>query len=76
MSGVNWMRLNRPPIDFASALASMVLPTPGTSSISKCPWHSKQMAVSSTISRLPTMTFSTLPISLAAKSGMVCIRFF
>ena len=36
-SGVNWMRLTVQSTDRASALASMVLPTPGTSSMSRCP---------------------------------------
>ena len=34
MSGVNWMRLKEQSSDFASADASVVLPTPGTSSMS------------------------------------------
>jgi hypothetical protein len=33
-SGVNWMRPNGASIDWASALARVVLPTPGTSSTS------------------------------------------
>ena len=37
MSGVNWMRLNSQPVDFARLRASIVLPTPGTSSISRWP---------------------------------------
>ena len=37
MSGVNWMRRNEQSIDRAIALASIVLPTPGTSSISRWP---------------------------------------
>ena len=36
-SGVSWMRLNLQSMLLASALASTVLPTPGTSSISTCP---------------------------------------
>ena len=36
-SGVNWMRRNEQSIDRAIALASIVLPTPGTSSISRWP---------------------------------------
>ena len=34
-SGVNWIRRTEQSIDRASALASMVLPTPGTSSMSR-----------------------------------------
>jgi hypothetical protein len=34
-SGVNWMRLTDPSMDAATALASDVLPTPGTSSMSR-----------------------------------------
>ncbi len=36
-SGVNWMRPTEPPTLAAKALASVVLPTPGTSSRSTCP---------------------------------------
>ena len=36
-SGVNWMRRTEQSTDRASALASIVLPTPGTSSISRWP---------------------------------------
>src|SRR5256886_487550 len=35
MSEVNWMRWKPAPMDRASAAASVVLPTPGTSSISR-----------------------------------------
>src|SRR6185436_335243 len=66
MSGVNWMRLNDVPNERASALASMVFPTPGTSSMSRWPWHSKPMTVNCTSALLPTMTFSTLAIKLWA----------
>ena len=34
---MNWIRRNEQSIDRAIALASIVLPTPGTSSISRCP---------------------------------------
>ena len=37
MSEVNWMRWNEAPMDRASPEASVVLPTPGTSSIRRCP---------------------------------------
>ena len=39
-SGVNWMRLKLQPIERAMDFASIVLPTPGTSSISTWPPHS------------------------------------
>ncbi len=35
ISGVHWMRLNEQPMERARLRASIVLPTPGTSSISK-----------------------------------------
>src|SRR5436305_170504 len=38
-SGVNWIRLKVQSSERASARASIVLPVPGTSSISKCPPH-------------------------------------
>src|SRR5262249_39873386 len=59
-SGVNWMRCSRPSMDAARARASMVLPTPGTSSMSRCPSANRQVRASSTTSRLPRITRSTL----------------
>ena len=49
-SGVNWMRLTLQSMDLAKALASMVLPTPGTSSMSRCPSASKQTSALRTAS--------------------------
>src|SRR5579859_795404 len=59
-SGVNWMRLNTQPVERAMLRASIVLPTPGTSSISTCPWQSSAVSVRRNSSVLPTITFSTL----------------
>lgn len=53
MSGVNWIRLHEPPIDFASALARVVFPSPGTSSISMCSSENMQVRTRSRSSRLP-----------------------
>src|SRR6266508_2922828 len=55
-SGVNWMRRTEQSIDRASALASIVLPTPGTSSIKTCPSASRAMRARRTTSGLPSMT--------------------
>src|SRR5919109_5088331 len=60
------MRLKAQPTLLASALASIVLPTPGTSSIRTWPWHSKAMRASSTSPCLPTMTRSTLATIVSA----------
>ncbi len=60
-SGVNWMRLQVPPIDAAIALASDVLPTPGTSSMRRWPSARRHTSARCTCSRLPWMTRSTLP---------------
>ena len=43
-SGVNWMRLKVQPIARARLLASIVLPTPGTSSISRWPWQARPIS--------------------------------
>ena len=59
-SGVNWTRCQVPPIERAIALASEVLPTPGTSSIRRWPEASRQTSARWTASRLPWMTCSTL----------------
>ena len=56
MSGVNCMRLNEQSSDRARALASVVLPTPGTSSISTWPRQIRAMSMSSMASSLPTIT--------------------
>src|SRR5258708_32655457 len=47
----------------ATALASVVLPTPGTSSIRAWPRASRQMTARPTCSSLPTRTLLMLPIS-------------
>ena len=60
-SDVNCMRRNSSPTLAASARASVVLPTPGTSSISRWPRASSAATASSTTSRLPSSTRSTLP---------------
>ena len=59
-SGVNWMRLTVQSMDRASALASEVLPTPGTSSTRRWPSASRVTRAMRTTSGLPTSTRSTL----------------
>lgn len=58
-SGVNWMRRTEQSMDRASALASIVLPTPGTSSMRRCPSASNTVSESRTTSGLPSITPST-----------------
>src|SRR3954452_1263669 len=53
-------------MDCASARARVVLPIPGTSSMSRCPSHSSDTTASSTTERLPTSTRSTLRHSRSA----------
>ena len=55
-SAVNCTRENCSPKVRASACASVVLPTPGTSSISRCPPASRQATPSCTWPGLPTIT--------------------
>ncbi len=59
-SGVNWMRCIVQSMLRARALASMVLPTPGTSSMSRWPSARRVTRDSRTASGLPEMTRSTL----------------
>src|ERR671912_256222 len=59
-SGVNWMRRTEQSIERARALASIVLPTPGTSSMSRCPSASRATRARRTTSVLPSMTRSML----------------
>ena len=73
MSGVNWMRLKEQSSERARALASVVLPTPGTSSISTWPRHSTAIIISSTALSLPTITLPTFCFSNCAKRCVTCI---
>src|SRR5215212_6850443 len=79
-SGVNCRREKEQSIERASAFASVVFPTPGRSSMIKCPSARRQRTVSSSVSsgawttppRLPTMRRidSSEPIRVAAlRSG-------
>ncbi len=61
---MNWMRRTEQPSVRAMALASTVLPTPGTSSISRCPSASSTTSAVSTASGLPSMTRSTRSMML------------
>ena len=65
---MNCILLKVQPTDLAILRASIVLPTPGTSSIRAWPWHMRATTPSSTDSLLPTITFSTLSIILCATS--------
>src|SRR5438552_56184 len=67
-SGVNWMRRKVQPMLLLRALASMVLPTPGTSSMRMWPSHSKATRAMRTSACLPTMTCSTLATTRSAGS--------
>src|SRR5437016_788356 len=70
MSEVNWMRWKLESTLRASACASVVLPTPGTSSISRCPRASKQARERRSTSDLPRIASpSTSSISDSLESG-------
>ena len=53
---MNWMRRKVPPTARASARASVVLPTPGTSSMSRWPRAASAATARRTTSGLPWMT--------------------
>ena len=55
-SGVNWIRRNEQSMDLAMDLASMVFPTPGTSSINRWPSATRQTRASRTSCSLPWIT--------------------
>ena len=77
-SEVNWMRRKVLLIDWASECASTVLPTPGTSSISRCPRASRVTRAISTASVLPLTTISMLATAsaiLATASSLVNLEF-
>jgi hypothetical protein len=70
-SGVNWMRRTLQSMERASALLSIVLPTPGTSSIRRWPSESSTTSASLATSGLPSMTFSMLArIRLVTRPSM------
>src|SRR5205814_214411 len=62
MSLVNWMRWNCRPSDLASTCASVVLPTPGRSSISRWPRASRQASASLTCVSLPRIIWPAASI--------------
>ena len=74
-SGVNWMRRMLASRDAARVLASIVLPTPGTSSISRCPWLSSVSIAIPIACGLPEMTDETsrctADVRLANCSGLM-----
>src|SRR5207245_1698669 len=72
-AGGHWTRRKSARIERASARASIVLPTPGTSSMSTWPRASSAATTVSTAARLPSTTRSTLSTSRAA-SGLSAIR--
>src|SRR5262245_30156117 len=58
-SGVNWIRENVQSIDRASALTSIVFPTPGKSSMIRCPSLTRQRAASRSVSSSAWTTLAT-----------------
>src|ERR687892_274637 len=69
MSEVNWIRWNPPPMERASAAARVVFPTPGTSSISRCPRARRPMTARRIVSGLPTSAWATLASSRRTRSS-------
>src|SRR3954447_25465667 len=61
-SCVNWTRRTEQSIDRASAFANFVLPTPGTSSMSRCPSASRTASPTDTVECLPSITRSMLAL--------------
>ncbi len=74
-SGVNWIRRNEQSIDRAMALASMVLPTPGTSSIRRCPSATRATRarrISLCLPRTTRSTFVSISWNRAANRCQSC----
>ena len=65
---MNWMRCQVPPIERAIALASEVLPTPGTSSIRRWPSAKRHTSARCTARACPGCTRSTLPRARASNT--------
>ena len=68
-SEVNWMRWKVQSRARASACASVVLPTPGTSSMSRWPPARSVTTARRTASGLPLMTLPTAPRSASILSA-------
>ena len=68
---MNWTRFHVQSIDAASALARLVLPTPGTSSMSRWPSASRHMTASSIASFLPCTTRATLLVMASNSDAKV-----
>src|ERR1041385_2969072 len=68
-SGVNWIREKLQSIERASALTSIVFPTPGKSSMIRCPSLTRQSATSRSVSTSACTTretFSTMRSTVRA----------
>ncbi len=70
-SGVNCTRCQRQSIDADSALARLVLPTPGTSSTSRWPSARSEMTAISIDDSLPKSTCATLRVTASNRSENV-----
>ena len=70
---MNCTRFHVQSIEPASALARLVLPTPGTSSISRWPSASRHMTAMSMASRLPCTTRAMLVV-IASNSDAKVLR--
>src|SRR5947199_10424308 len=71
-SGVNWMRAHEQSRLAATALARLVLPTPGTSSTSRWPSASRQTRARRMASSLPWITVATLEEMASKLWAKVC----
>jgi hypothetical protein len=67
-SGVNWIRENEQSIDRASALASIVFPTPGKSSMIKCPSLTRQITLRRNVSSGACRTRPTFAVTRLSAS--------
>src|SRR2546423_9970631 len=71
-SGVNWMREKEQSTDRASAFASIVFPTPGKSSMIRCPSATRQSTTSRSVSSRARTTrprFATIAATRSAGAG-------
>ena len=71
---MNWMRRIDPSMDCEMALASDVLPVPGTSSSSRWPSASMQIRAMRTTSLLPLMNDSTFAARASNRSANQAAR--
>ena len=70
---MNWMRANEPPRTPAVVLIVSVFARPGTPSISRWPWASRQTSTRSSIASCPAITRLISKSACSSRSGVALV---